>query len=50
LTHETARIFDSTWALHILRQHADYEIVGLLTILNTEFDRVAMHGTQRSVP
>jgi diphthamide synthase (EF-2-diphthine--ammonia ligase) len=25
------------------------EIVGLLTTLNTEFNRVAMHGTQRSV-
>jgi uncharacterized protein (TIGR00290 family) len=40
---------DSAWALHILRKQADYEIVGLLTTLNTEFDRVAMHGTRRSV-
>lgn len=40
---------DSAWALQILRQNADYEIVGLLTTLNTEFDRVAMHGTRRSV-
>jgi uncharacterized protein (TIGR00290 family) len=40
---------DSAWALHVLRQRPDYEIVGLLTTLNSEFDRVAMHGTRRSV-
>jgi uncharacterized protein (TIGR00290 family) len=40
---------DSAWALHIVRQHPEYEIVGLLTTLNTEFDRVAMHGTRRAV-
>jgi uncharacterized protein (TIGR00290 family) len=40
---------DSAWALHVLRQQADIELVGLLTTLNTEFQRVAMHGTRRSV-
>ena len=40
---------DSAWSLHVLRQQADVEIVGLLTTLNAEFDRVAMHGTRRSV-
>jgi len=40
---------DSAWALHLVRQQGEYEIVGLLTTLNTEFDRVAMHGTRRSV-
>jgi diphthamide synthase (EF-2-diphthine--ammonia ligase) len=40
---------DSAWTLHHLRQQADYELVGLLTTLNSEFDRVAMHGTRRSV-
>jgi uncharacterized protein (TIGR00290 family) len=40
---------DSAWALHLLRQRGDCEIVGLLTTVNTEFDRVAMHGTRRSV-
>jgi uncharacterized protein (TIGR00290 family) len=40
---------DSAWTLHVLRQCGDCEIVGLLTTLNTEFDRVAMHGTRRSV-
>ncbi len=40
---------DSAWTLHVLRQQPDIEIVGLLTTLNSEFDRVAMHGTRRSV-
>ena len=41
---------DSAWALHLLRQQPDIELVGLLTTLNTEFQRVAMHGTRRSIP
>lgn len=40
---------DSAWALHTLRIRGDCEIVGLLTTVNTKFDRVAMHGTRRSV-
>lgn len=40
---------DSAWMLHRLRQQGEYEIVGLLTTLNSEFDRVSMHGTRRSV-
>jgi uncharacterized protein (TIGR00290 family) len=40
---------DCAWALHVLRQRGDLEIVGLLTTLNSEFDRVAMHGTRRTV-
>jgi len=40
---------DSAWALHLLRQQADVEVVGLLTTLNSEFQRVAMHGVRRSV-
>lgn len=40
---------DSAWTLHLLRQRADCEIVGLLTTVNSRFDRVAMHGTRRSV-
>jgi uncharacterized protein (TIGR00290 family) len=40
---------DSAWALHILRQDPSIEVVGLLTTLNSEFQRVAMHGTRRSV-
>ena len=40
---------DSAWTLHVLRQRTDIEIVGLLTTLNAEFERVAMHGTRLSV-
>jgi uncharacterized protein (TIGR00290 family) len=40
---------DSAWALHVLRQDSEIEVIGLLTTLNREFQRVAMHGTRRSV-
>ena len=40
---------DSAWTLHVLRHDPNIELVGLLTTLNTEFQRVAMHGTRRSV-
>jgi uncharacterized protein (TIGR00290 family) len=40
---------DSAWALHLLRRDPAIEVVGLLTTLNTEFQRVAMHGTRRTV-
>jgi uncharacterized protein (TIGR00290 family) len=40
---------DSAWALHTLRQQGVYEIVGLLTTVNSAFERVAMHGTRASV-
>lgn len=40
---------DSAWALHLLRQQREYEIVGLLTTFNRVADRVAMHGVRRSL-
>lgn len=40
---------DSAWALHVLRQSGEYEIAGLLTTVNQEFDRVSMHGTRRTL-
>ena len=40
---------DSAWALHVLRRQGEYEITGLLTTINSAFDRVAMHGTRREV-
>jgi uncharacterized protein (TIGR00290 family) len=40
---------DSAWALHVLKQQAEYEIVGLVTTINSAFDRVAMHGTRREL-
>jgi len=40
---------DSAWALNVLRRDPTIELCGLLTTLNTEFDRVAMHGVRRTV-
>jgi uncharacterized protein (TIGR00290 family) len=40
---------DSAWTLHALRRQPDIELVGLLTTLNAEFQRVAMHGVRRSI-
>jgi len=40
---------DSAWALHLLRQRPGYEIVGLLTTINTHFGRVAMHGFRQEL-
>lgn len=40
---------DSAWALQLLHRDRAVEICGLLTTLNAEFDRVAMHGTRRTV-
>jgi uncharacterized protein (TIGR00290 family) len=40
---------DSAWALHVLRQQPDLEVVGLLTTFNETFDRVAMHAVRREL-
>jgi uncharacterized protein (TIGR00290 family) len=40
---------DSAWALHVLRQRPDLEVVGLLTAFNEVFDRVAMHAVRREL-
>jgi len=40
---------DSAWALHVLRQQADVEVVGLLTTFNEAVDRVAMHAVRREL-
>ena len=40
---------DSAWALHILRQQSGLEVVGLITTINSAFDRVAMHSTRHSL-
>jgi uncharacterized protein (TIGR00290 family) len=40
---------DSAWTLHVLRQRDDVEITGLLTTINTQFQRVAMHGTRQAL-
>jgi uncharacterized protein (TIGR00290 family) len=35
---------DSAWALHVVRQSGDFEVVGALTTVNDTFDRVSVHG------
>ncbi len=40
---------DSAWALHVLRQQSNVEVVGILTTFNEEFDRVAMHAVRREL-
>lgn len=37
---------DSAWALYVLRQQANVEVVGLLSTINETFDRVAMHAVR----
>ena len=40
---------DSAWTLHILQQQGKYEIAGLITTINSAFDRVAMHSSRRQL-
>ena len=40
---------DSAWTLHVLRQRGEYEIAGLVTTINSAFDRVAMHSSRRAL-
>lgn len=37
---------DSAWALHVLRQQLDVDVVGLFCTINAEFNRVAMHAVR----
>jgi uncharacterized protein (TIGR00290 family) len=38
---------DSAWMLHVLKEDPTVEIGGLLTTMNEQFDRVAMHAVRR---
>lgn len=40
---------DCAWALRSLRRQPEVELVGLLTTLNDEVDRVAMHGVRHEL-
>ena len=40
---------DSAWALHTLRQQAPGAVAGLLTTINEQYDRVAMHGVRSAI-
>src|SRR4051812_31309589 len=37
---------DSAWALHVLRNEQQVDVVGLLTTVNRVADRVAMHAVR----
>jgi uncharacterized protein (TIGR00290 family) len=40
---------DSAWALHTIRQQKEFEIVALLTTVNSMYQRVAMHAVRESL-
>jgi uncharacterized protein (TIGR00290 family) len=40
---------DSAWALHLLQQDPNIEVVALVTTLKEQFDRVAMHAVRREL-
>lgn len=40
---------DAAWTLHVLRQHDDVDVVGLLTTVTRDDDRVSMQGIRRTV-
>jgi len=40
---------DSAWALHLLREQKDVEVVALLTTFNSAANRVAMHAVRREL-
>ncbi|MBY5921593.1 adenine nucleotide alpha hydrolase [Ferrimonas balearica] len=40
---------DSAWALHTLRQDPSIDVVGLFTTVNSEAERVAIHGVRQSL-
>lgn len=40
---------DCAWSLHLLRQMPDVAVVALVTTINAEADRVAMHAVRREL-
>lgn len=40
---------DCAWALHELRADPRYEVCGLLTTVNEEYGRIAMHGVRETL-
>ena len=40
---------DSAWALHVARRQAAFDIVGALTTVTSEFERVSMHGVRETL-
>jgi uncharacterized protein (TIGR00290 family) len=40
---------DSAWALHKVRESADFDVVALVTTVNSSYQRVAMHAVRESL-
>jgi uncharacterized protein (TIGR00290 family) len=40
---------DSAWSLEVVRRQGEYEVEALLTTVNAEFQRVAMHAVRESL-
>lgn len=40
---------DAAWTLHALRKRDDVEVIGLLTTLTAEYQRISMQGIRRDV-
>jgi uncharacterized protein (TIGR00290 family) len=40
---------DSAWALHEVRRAGEYDVVGALTTITENFNRVSMHGVRQEV-
>jgi uncharacterized protein (TIGR00290 family) len=40
---------DSAWALHTIREQNEFEVVALLTTVNSAYQRVAMHAVRESL-
>lgn len=40
---------DSAWALHVVRQAAQFDVVAVLTTVNRTYERVAMHAVRESL-
>lgn len=40
---------DSAWALDVVRRRGDFEVTGLLTTVNRQFNRVAMHAVRETL-
>lgn len=40
---------DAAWTLHVLRQRGEFEVVGLLSTITREYDRISMQGIRRDI-
>jgi len=40
---------DSAWSLYLLQHNPEFQVVALITTLNEQFDRVAMHAVRREL-